>query len=134
MSWHVEYFKAVPAERGRSNIIEDAEPIECGEGLLIFISFEKGDVLKEVDIIDRSVNEIQSIASQLGVNTIILNPFAHLFADLAKPDDAVRMLGELYSRLKDRGFKVCRLSFGLFYEIELKAKGHKLSRISRIIS
>ena len=57
-----------------------------------------------------------------------------MFADLAKPEDAVAMLSELSKRLEDRKFSVCRLSFGMFYEIELKAKGHRLARISRIIS
>jgi len=36
--------------------------------LLLFISFEKGDVEKKVEIIDKAVNEIQTIASQLKVN------------------------------------------------------------------
>ncbi|MFP3278608.1 MAG: threonyl-tRNA synthetase editing domain-containing protein [Candidatus Micrarchaeota archaeon] len=134
MAWHVDYFKAFPTEHGRSSLVEEAKPVECGEALLLFISFEKGDVEKKVEIIDKAVNEIQTIASQLKVNTLILNPFAHLFADLAKPGDAVAMLNELSKRLEDRKFSVCRLSFGMFYEIELKAKGHRLARISRIIS
>ncbi|MGC8710421.1 MAG: threonyl-tRNA synthetase editing domain-containing protein [Candidatus Micrarchaeia archaeon] len=134
MAWHVEYFKAKPTESGRSTLVEDAKPIECGESLLVFASFEKSDESKETDIVDRAVNEIQSIASQLGINAIILNPFAHLFADLAKPQAANEMLNALYARLSDRKFSVCKLAFGMFYEIELKAKGHKLARISRIIS
>jgi len=133
MAWHVEYFKANPTEHGRSSLIEEAKPIECGESLLLFISFEKKDIENKVDTIDKAVNEIQSIASQLKVNTLVLNPFAHLFADLARPEDAIAMLDELEKRLIDRRFNVCRLAFGMFYEIELKAKGHKLARISRSI-
>jgi threonyl-tRNA synthetase len=134
MAWHVEYFRAKPTEAGRSTLIEEAKPLDCGEALLVFASFEKTDEAKEIDIVDKAVNEIQAIASQLGINTIILNPFAHLFADLAKPQAANEMLNKLYLRLSDRKFTVCKLAFGMFYEIELKAKGHKLARISRIIS
>jgi threonyl-tRNA synthetase len=133
MAWHVEYFKAKPTEHGRSSLIEEPRPIECGESLLLFISFEKKDAENRIDTIDRGVNEIQSIASQLKINTLVLNPFAHLFADLARPEDAVAMLDELEKRLMDRHFNVCRLAFGMFYEIELKAKGHRLARISRSI-
>ncbi len=134
MAWHVEYFKAHPTEKGRSSIVEDAKDIECGEAMLLFVSFEKGDYEKKVDIIDKAVNEVHSIASQLKINTIVINPFAHMFGELAKPNEAMDMLNELQKRLEDRGFNVLRLSFGMFYEIELKAKGHKLARISRIIS
>ncbi len=133
MCWHVERFKAIPTEGGRSSLLEEGKPIESGEALLIFVSFEKSDEPKMVDTVDRAVNEIQSIAAQLGVYSVVLNPFAHMFGELSSPQAAQKMLGMLGSRLVDRKFAVQTLSFGRFYEIELKAKGHKLARISRII-
>lgn len=134
MAWHVDYFKAVPSEQGRSPIVEKSESLETGDALLVFISFEKQDTQSESRILDRTYNEISSLATQLKVETIVLNPFAHLFGELAAPADAVRMLDELYEMLKKRGYDTYRLSFGMFYEIELKAKGHRLSRVSRIIA
>lgn len=133
MAWHVEYFKAVPKGEGRSPLLEKGTPLDIGESLLVFISFEKGDIEKRVDIIDKAVIEISKIAGQIKVSTIVLNPFAHLFGELASPSDASLMLNDLYGRLKDRGFTVSKLAFGMFYEIELKAKGHRLARISRSI-
>jgi len=134
LAWHVEYFKAVPSDTGRSSIVEDAKPISVGESLLVFASFEKGDEQKEVDIVDKAAIELQRIASQLGISSIVLNPFAHLFGELASPSEAVKMLDMLYTKLADRNFNVYKLAFGRFYEIELKAKGHKLARISRTIN
>jgi threonyl-tRNA synthetase len=37
------------------------------------------------------------------------------------------------SKLKLKGYFVLRLPFGWFNELEMKAKGHPLSRISRIV-
>ncbi len=134
MAWHVEYFKAVPKDEGRSPLLEKGTALDVGESLLVFVSFEKGDMQKRVDIIDRAVAELSKITGQIGVTAIVLNPFAHLFGDLASPSDASVMLNDLYNKLRDRNFTVHKLAFGMFYEIELKAKGHKLARVSRSIT
>lgn len=134
MCWHVDYFKASPSDTGRSNVVEQGKPLETGEALLIFASFEKQDENDSARIAGSAAEEIAGIASQLKVHSIVLNPFAHLFGDLASPKAANEMLGELYARLAERGFETHKLAFGIFYEIELKAKGHRLARISRIVS
>jgi hypothetical protein len=133
MCWHVDYVKAFPKDTGRSSIIEKPEPVEAGESLLIFANFEKKDEAAKQDTVDRVSLEIQKIAMQLGVSTIVLNPFAHLFAENAAPQESMLMLVMLQKSLADHNYKVKKLSFGVFYELELKAKGHKFSRISRII-
>ncbi|MEM0149363.1 MAG: threonyl-tRNA synthetase editing domain-containing protein [Candidatus Micrarchaeaceae archaeon] len=131
MAWHVEYFKAVPTERGRSKISEEASPIDAGEALLVFESFEKADEQRS-DIVEKSADAIAEIAKSVGATTIVLNPFAHMFADLSSPEFAqsatIRLAGALSG-----SFDVKKLSFGWFYEIELKAKGHRLARQSRIV-
>ena len=134
LAWHVEYMIAIPTERGRSTLVEESEPVKAENALLIFANFEKGDETKQVDIVDRAASEIMSIAVQLKVNAIVLNPFAHLFAEPAKLEVAKDMLDRLYGRLSDRNFNVKKLAFGMFYELELKAKGHRLSRIARSIT
>ncbi|MGC8652335.1 MAG: threonyl-tRNA synthetase editing domain-containing protein [Candidatus Micrarchaeia archaeon] len=131
MAWHVDYFKAVPTERGRSKIAEDAEPISTGAALLVFESFEKQDE-QRAGIIEKSAAAISEIARSVGANTIILNPFAHMFGELSSPEFAQSATSSLASELS-KGFDVKRLAFGWFYEIELKAKGHKLARQSRIV-
>ncbi len=134
MCWHVENFTATPTEKGRSTLVESPEPVKSDEALLLFVSFEKGDEAKLVDVVDRAVNEVLSIAGQLGVYSVVLNPFAHMFGELSDPHTARQGMEMLYARLKDRNFTVQKLSFGMFYELELKAKGHKLARISRVVS
>ncbi len=134
MCWHVDYFRAVPSDAGRSTLVEQGQPLQTGEALLVFASFEKQDERDSARVVGKAAEEIAGIASQLKVRSIVLNPFAHLFGDLASPKAVIDMLGELRSKLAERGLEVHRLAFGIFYEIELKAKGHRLARVSRIVS
>jgi threonyl-tRNA synthetase len=134
LAWHVDYVRAEPTERGRSGLVEEARSVSAENALLVFASFEKSDESGQTAVADKAVAEIASIASQLKVTRIVLNPFAHLFADPSKPQVAMDMLEQLRAGLVSRGFDVQRLAFGMFYELELKAKGHRLSRIARSIS
>ncbi|MCW6160437.1 MAG: hypothetical protein LVQ95_05130 [Candidatus Micrarchaeales archaeon] len=134
LAWHVDYVTATPTEKGRSQIIESAALIHAENTILVFASFEKSDENQEETIIDRSVNEISSIAVQLNVTSIVLNPFAHLFAEQSSPETAKRMLDLLYNALLKKGFNVQKMAFGMFYELELRTKGHRLSRIARRIN
>ena len=133
MMWHVDYFRAVPRENGRSEVVEPSKAVDVDNALVVFISFEKQDSGRESEVVEKSYEQISTLSAQLGVKTVVLNPFAHLFGDLAKPDDAAKLLSMLGERLRSAAFDVHSLSFGLFYEIELRAKGHKLSRVSRIV-
>ena len=133
LAWHVEWFRAVPTEKGRSPIVEDARTVEAENAILVFANFEKSDESRQPEIVAKASSELSSIANNLKVGTIILNPFAHLFAEPSTPDSAVSMLTALEGYLTANGFRVQRLAFGMFYELELKAKGHRFSRIARRI-
>lgn len=134
LAWHIDYVIAVPTERGRSSVVEEPKQVKAENALLIFANFEKSDESHEIDVLDRAMNEITSIATQLRIKAVVLNPFAHLFAEPSKPQTAMKMLDQLHAGLIKRNFDVQTLSFGMFYELELKAKGHRLSRIARSIS
>lgn len=135
LAWHVDYVKAEPSGRGRSHLVEEeSKPVRAENALLVFANFEKNDELRQTAVVEKATTEIESIASQLKVTTIVLNPFAHLFAEPSEPAVALGMLKELHAGLAERNFEVQRLAFGIFYELELKAKGHALSRIARSIS
>lgn len=132
MAWHVEHFNGKPVEKGRSDITEEAHEVSSGNALLVFVSYEKGDENRK-EVVQRGAHEISAIAKSLGISEIVLNPYAHLFAELSSPAFAVSAMKDLDAEITSMGYTVKRLSFGYFYEIELKAKGHKLSRISRTI-
>ena len=133
LAWHLEYLVATPTEQGRSTIVEQAGQVKAENALLVFANFEKNDEARQMEIVNKAVEEIASIAAQLKLDTIVINPFAHLFAEPSRPDVAKSMLDQLYKALSEKGFNVQKLAFGMFYELELKAKGHRLSRIARSI-
>ncbi|MCL4447198.1 MAG: hypothetical protein M1556_00680 [Candidatus Thermoplasmatota archaeon] len=133
LAWHVGQFLAVPTEKGRSPIVEEARTVEADNAILVFANFEKGDEPHQTEIVTKAANEIASVAANLKVTSIVLNPFVHLFGEPSTPESAVSMLKMLDESLTARGLQVQRLAFGMFYELELKAKGHRFSRIARKI-
>jgi threonyl-tRNA synthetase len=104
------------------------------EALLVLASVEKKDEANPKKVVLNSVREISAHAGKLNVQRIILHPFAHLFADLSKPKTALEVLILLEEELVQHGFSVVRTPFGWFNSLEIKAKGHPLSRVARVIN
>jgi len=135
---HVDHFSSTITEKGRSKIVEDYNPssktTQVDEALLVLVSVEKQDETSPENISKRAEEEIAKLARQLNVSTVVLHPFAHLFGELSKPDVAVAVLKLIEEKLVQDGIKVIRTPFGWFNTLELKAKGHPLSMVARIIS
>jgi len=135
---HVDHFSCTITERGRSKIVENFDPsfktMKVDEGLLVLASVEKQDETNPENVSRKTVEEIAKLAHQLKANTIVLHSFAHLFGELSKPDVAIKTMKLTEEGLIQRGFKVIRPPFGWFNTLELRAKGHPLSRVARIIS
>ncbi len=135
---HVDRFISTVTEKGRSRVIEEVTPdsktTDVDEALLILASVEKNDESSPESVVNKVVSEISDHAGRLKVNRVILHPFAHLFADLSKPETALEILKLSEEGLVQRGYEVIRTPFGWFNSLELKAKGHPLSRVARVIS
>jgi threonyl-tRNA synthetase len=136
LSFHVDYFWYKVTEKGRSKVIEEIlegnKENQVDNALVLFISMEKSDEAK-TEIIEKGIIEIEKITNQLKVSTIVIIPFAHLFGQLSSLEYAFESFKKIESLLKLMDYSVLRLPFGWFNELEMKAKGHPLSRISRII-
>ena len=136
LSFHVNYFWYKVTKKGRSSIIEkiteENKENQVENALVLFISMEKRDEASQ-GLIKRGIIEIEKITTQLKISNIVIIPFAHLFGQLSTLEFAFESFKEIESILKLKGFSVIRLPFGWFNELEMKAKGHPLSRISRII-
>ncbi|MCL4334289.1 MAG: hypothetical protein M1290_07675 [Candidatus Thermoplasmatota archaeon] len=133
LAWHLESFRATPTEKGRSKIVEEASTVEAENSLLVFANFERSDEANQGETVSKATNEIVSVCRNLKIGTVILDPFAHLFAEPSTPESAVSMLKSLEASLRGNNLQVKRLAFGMFYELEIKAKGHRYSRIARRI-
>ena len=136
LSFHCEYFKYKATKRSRSKIFEELTSEntenELQNVIVLFISIEKQDENRQ-DFIEKSIREIGKIINQLKVANIVLLSFAHLFGQLSSPEFGLKALKKLEDLLTEKDLTVIRPPFGWFNELEMKAKGHPLSRISRII-
>jgi threonyl-tRNA synthetase len=136
LSFHVDYFRYKVTEKGRSKVIEEilegSKENQVDNALVLFISMEKSDEAK-TEIIEKGIIEIEKITKQLKVSTIVIIPFAHLFGQLSSLEYAFESFKKIEFLLKLKDYSVLRLPFGWFNELEMKAKGHPLSRISRIV-
>lgn len=136
LSFHCDYFGYKTTNKSRSKIIEDLTD-ENREGRLenvvvLFISVEKQDE-SDPNVFQEFAKQVDDISSQLKVNNIVLLSFAHLFGELSSPEFGFKALVQLEKLLKEK-YTVLKPPFGWFNELELKAKGHPLSRISRKIN
>ncbi len=130
--WHVDAFSAEPTERGRSKVA-DAEPrsVAIGEGLVVFAATEQSDEAEPEAVALRAVHAIEDVAGKLGARTVVLHSFAHLFVTLSTPDISRTIFGRVEALLAEHGYTVSQSAFGWFNRLELRAKGHPLSRIAR---
>jgi len=136
LSFHCDYFRFKATKRSRSKIFEELTEENRENGfenvIALYISVEKRDE-DSTEFIPKAIKEIEKIANQLKVSNVIVLSFAHLFGELSNPEFGLKALKILEKKLVENGFNVLRPPFGWFNELELKAKGHPLSRISRKI-
>ena len=130
--WHVDRFRAEPAERGRSKVA-DSEPatVAVEDALVVFAAAEKQDEADPDAVAGRAAAAIEDVAQRLGARTVVLHSFAHLFVELSSPAAARAILNATEQRLADDGYAVSQSAFGWFNRLELHAKGHPLSRVAR---
>jgi threonyl-tRNA synthetase len=130
--WHVDSFSAEPAERGRSKVA-DREPqaVSIAEGLVVFAAVEKADEAEPLAVAQRAAQAVTEVARNLGAQSVLLHSFAHLFVELSAPAVARDVLHQTQRLLEAEGFQVGQSAFGWFNQLEMKAKGHPLSRVAR---
>jgi len=132
---HVNSFCSRITEKGRSKFIEPPDPQETrvGESIVVLISVEAGDEDYPRKVAEEAAVEMEKNALNLKVKTIVLHPFAHLFAKLGPPEPAVGIMDSVKEILLMKGFEVIRTPFGWFNTLEIDAKGHPYSRVARIV-
>jgi threonyl-tRNA synthetase len=130
--WHVDSFAAEPEQRGRSPLADVApEPVRIENGLVAFAAVEKADEAEPEAVAGRAAAAIADVARRLGTQNVVLHSFAHLFVELSTPAIAKQVLDTTQARLREQGYTVTQSAFGWFNRLELRAKGHPLSRIAR---
>jgi threonyl-tRNA synthetase len=132
--WHVDSFVAEPTERGRSKVADtNPQPVRVENGLVVFAASEKADEPDPDGVAGRTAEAIVKVARQLGAHDIVLHSFSHLFVELSSPTVARQILTLTQQRLEEEGYTVSQSAFGWFNRMDMRAKGHPLSRVARQI-
>lgn len=130
--WHMDLFVAEPTERGRSKVADATpQPVRASEALVVFAAAQKGDDADPEGVVTRAQSAIAEVATQVGARRLVLHSFAHLFTELAPPKAAKQLLDALETALRADGYQVTQTAFGWFNRLEMRTKGHPLSRVAR---
>ncbi len=118
------FSEEVPEEKRRGSL---------RNGLVCFITVEKCDEANEAKAALKAADDLVELAERLGVDKVLLYPYAHLSDELAKPESAIRVLDMLARELSSRGLKVERAPFGWYKRFYIKCLGHPLAESLRVI-
>src|SRR5688572_28446247 len=85
--WRCDHFRSERGEKGRSKVRDDdgAPLTDVPECLLVLAASEKTDEPNPVLIAEHAAAELIAAGAQLGVKTVVLHSFAHLFVELSAP-------------------------------------------------
>jgi threonyl-tRNA synthetase len=75
---------AMPSELEKAS--REGEVPEC---LVVFIAAEKGDETNVESVVSQVIEEVSSLADQVGTDQLVIYPYAHLSSTLSSPRVAV---------------------------------------------
>jgi len=108
---------------------------QVGEALVVFAAAEKGDDADIGSVADQVAQQALDLATQVGTDTIVVYPYAHLSSALSSPRVAVKLLDALCARLAGQdNLKIMRAPFGYYKAFEISCKGHPLSELAKTIA
>ncbi len=121
---HCSYFRYEVKAKGRSRIVESISSRrargEVRNPLLVLVSVERRDEDDLSSACQRAADEVSKQCERLGLKSIVLHSFAHLFAELSSPQAALEAMVELEKILSDRGYWVVRTPFGGSMKLSLR--------------
>ena len=96
--------------------------------LVVFTCIEKDDNEEKVE---KASMEIKSSLKDLGINKVLVYPFAHLSNNLKKPSEALELIKLFVKKMEELNIEVYKAPFGWTKELHLKIKGHPLAERSK---
>ncbi len=100
------------------------------ELVVLFTCVEEGD---DEAVAKKAVEEIKASIEKLKVNKILIYPYAHLSANLARPADALKTLMAMERYAREADIETYRTPFGWCKRFSISIKGHPLAEQFRII-
>ncbi len=113
-------------------LAEEAEKkeVRLEELVVLFTAVEEGDNIK---VAEMAIDEVHGFLEKLGVNRILIYPYAHLSSKLAKPSEALKTVKAMESYASKKGIETFRAPFGWNKQFTISIKGHPLAEQSRVV-
>ncbi len=129
---YVEYKANKPAFKSAEEITEEEKKAKkVSNALVVFTTVEAGD---NEEVVAKATLDIKKHFGEVKADSIVIYPYAHLSANLAKPAEAIRLLSLLHLEVQKFNASAVRSPFGWYKAFELKCKGHPLAELSKTIS
>ncbi|MEM4254700.1 MAG: threonine--tRNA ligase [Candidatus Norongarragalinales archaeon] len=132
---HCDYVRFKPVSKALKSIGELSEEekkgLEMKNVLLVMSSFEVGD---DTAVLEQAAREVEKNYKEVKARAVLVYPYAHLSNNLAKPDEAVKLLDKFLQLTRVYAPESQKAPFGYYKEFELKCKGHPLAELSKTIT
>ncbi|MDE1828501.1 MAG: threonine--tRNA ligase [Candidatus Micrarchaeota archaeon] len=126
---HVEFIEYEPIKKEIASAEEaEKKKVKYEDIVVLFTTVEPGD---DEAIAKKAIEDVAKFLKNLGKNTILIYPYAHLSSNLAKPQDAITELKAMEAEARGLGITVHTSPFGWNKQYSLKIKGHPLAEQSR---
>ncbi|MGY5055127.1 threonine--tRNA ligase [Streptomyces sp. 900105755] len=137
---HADHFRFQVTDRTSvsdftEELPDDQRGAELNEVLVAFVCVEKPDEADIAAVSEQVAGEIRATADKVGAHRIMVYPYAHLSAELARPGAAATALDTLTEVLRgqDGNVEIHRAPFGYYKAYDIACKGHPLSELGMTI-
>jgi len=129
---HADYMMYEPLRR-EGSVYEEVDPSvrEFRDIVVLFTCVEEDD---DEDIVSSLARQVAASLERLGVENLLIYPYAHLSNRLAPPQRALHLLKLLEDESLKLGLKVHRAPFGWNKKFTLSIKGHPLAEQFRSVT
>jgi threonyl-tRNA synthetase len=126
---HSDFIEYKPIEK-EIKIAEEAEKkkYRLENIVVLFTALEEGD---DEGVIKKAMDEVKSSLDVIKTNRILIYPYAHLSKNLAKPNEALKLIKEMEAYSKKIGIETYRAPFGWNKQFSIQIKGHPLAEQSK---
>lgn len=128
-------FQAKKATKFAEKVSAKQKKGKALNALVCFAAFEESDDSNPKAVAENWSKEIEKVVEQVKAEKIVLYPYVHLLFGKkpSRTSSALDILKEA-EKILSKKFKVLRAPFGFYKEFSIKAKGHPLAELSRIVS
>jgi len=128
---HTDYIEYQPIEK-EIELAEETnlEQVRLEEIVVLLTCIEKND---NETTANKAIQDILISIRNIGINRIIIYPYAHLSLNLAQPSEALKILKEMELIANNSKINVYRAPFGWTKSLTIKVKGHPLAEQSKTI-